>query len=145
MLKRLTVTVLQIIIFAAIWVVADHLVHAFQLPIPANLTGMILLLILLFTKVVNVNWLRSGATWLLSEMLLFFVPAVVAVVKYPELVGLQGLKILAVLFLSTILVIAATALVVDKLYRFELKMARRKTLMPSTTELATKNRAQVGH
>lgn len=126
MLKRTLVTMFQIVIFSLIWFLADGLVKQFHLPIPANLTGMVLLLVLLFAKVVNVEWLRSGATWLLSEMLLFFVPAVVAVVKYPDLMMSEGWKILAILFLSTILVIGATALVVDRIYRLELKLARRK-------------------
>ncbi|MGY5786618.1 CidA/LrgA family protein, partial [Vibrio cincinnatiensis] len=58
---------------------------------------------------------------------LFFVPAVVAVVNYQPLMRQQGLRIMLVLVISTIVVIAVTAWVVDKLYRFELKWARRKS------------------
>ncbi|MGL6056414.1 MAG: CidA/LrgA family protein, partial [Vibrio metschnikovii] len=106
---------------------ADRLVDYLHLPIPANLTGMLLLLTLVFSKIVNVEWLRRGAAWLLAEMLLFFVPAVVAVVNYQPLVREQGGRIILVLVLSTVLVIAVTAWVVDKLYRLELKLARRKS------------------
>ncbi|MBL4281702.1 CidA/LrgA family protein [Vibrio fluvialis] len=120
-------TLSQIAVLALIWFIADFLVKECHLPIPANLTGMLLLLALVFTHVVNVDWLRKGATWLLAEMLLFFVPAVVAVVNYQDLMKQEGLRIMVVLILSTIAVIASTAWVVDKLYRFELKMARRKS------------------
>ncbi|MCE7623668.1 CidA/LrgA family protein [Vibrio fluvialis] len=120
-------TLSQIAVLALIWFIADLLVKEFHLPIPANLTGMLLLLVLVFTHVVNVDWLRKGATWLLAEMLLFFVPAVVAVVNYQDLMKQEGLRIMVVLILSTIAVIGSTAWVVDKLYRFELKMARRKS------------------
>ncbi|BDR15869.1 CidA/LrgA family protein [Vibrio sp. STUT-A11] len=123
---RCFLTVLQIVGLSLIWLAGDYLVRQFHLPIPANVTGMLLLLLLLLARVVNVNWLRDGATWLLAEMLLFFVPAVVAVVNYQSLVVHQGLKIFAVLLSSTIIVIAATALVIDRVYRFELKLARRK-------------------
>ncbi|WP_105901815.1 CidA/LrgA family protein [Vibrio gangliei] len=135
MCKRVFSILFQVVIFSLIWLVADYLVQRFHFPIPANLTGMVLLLILLFSRVVNVDWLRSGATWLLSEMLLFFVPAVVAVVKYPDLMMHEGGKILAILFISTILVIGVTALVVDKIYRYELQLARRKSNKHSTSSV----------
>lgn len=120
-------TLFQVGMLSVIWIAADYLVKLFHLPIPANLTGMLILLVLVFSKVINVNWLRRGATWLLAEMLLFFIPAVVAVVNHKTLMEQDGLKILAVLVFSTILVIAVTSLVVDRVYMFELKLARRKS------------------
>lgn len=116
----------QVVVLALIWFVADFLVRTLHLPLPANLTGMLLLLALVFSHVIDVNWLRQGATWLLAEMLLFFVPAVVAVVNYQDLMKQEGLRIILVLIMSTVAVLASTAWVVDKLYRYELKMARRK-------------------
>lgn len=107
-------------------VFSDWLVNQFQLPLPANLTGMLILLLLVMLKVVNVEWFRRGASWLLAEMLLFFVPAVVAVVNYQDLMRQEGIKIAVVLVASTILVIASTAWVVDKMHRVELVLARRK-------------------
>lgn len=119
-------TLFQVIGMALIWWVCDRFVTHFHFPIPSNLTAMLLLLLLVFGHIVNVEWFRRGATWLLAEMLLFFVPAVVAVVNYQSLLLQEGLKILAVLVISTILVIATTSIVVDRLYRLELKMARQK-------------------
>ncbi|WP_072669884.1 MULTISPECIES: CidA/LrgA family protein [Vibrio] len=126
-LRTVLLTVGQIAALGLIWLIADRLVDYFHLPLPANLTGMLLLLALVFSKIVNVEWLRRGAAWLLAEMLLFFVPAVVAVVNYQPLVREQGGRIILVLVLSTVLVIAITAWVVDRLYRLELKLARRKS------------------
>ncbi len=120
-------TLFQVGMLSVIWIAADYLVKLFHLPIPANLTGMLILLALVFSKVINVNWLRRGATWLLAEMLLFFIPAVVAVVNHKALMEQEGLKILTVLVVSTIMVIAITSLVVDRVYMLELKLARRKS------------------
>ncbi|NCO45353.1 CidA/LrgA family protein [Vibrio sp. V03_P4A6T147] len=120
-------TVVQIVALSMIWFLADFLVSTFHIPLPANLTGMLLLLTLVIMRVVKVDWLRKGATWLLAEMLLFFVPAVIAVVNYQELMQQQGLRIMAVLVISTIMVIAITAWTVDKMYRLELILARRKS------------------
>ncbi|NGZ13334.1 CidA/LrgA family protein [Vibrio aestuarianus] len=125
--STVALTLLQIVILSLIWFAAQYLVTTFHLPLPANLTGMLLLLALIVLRVVRVDWLRKGATWLLAEMLLFFVPAVVAVVNYQDIVQQDGLRILAVLIASTMVVIAVTAWVVDKVYRIELKLARRKS------------------
>ena len=54
------------------------------------------------------SWVRA-ARWLLAEMLLFFVPAVVAVVNYAQLLMVDGWRIFAVIALSTLMVLGATA------------------------------------
>ncbi|MEG0009177.1 MAG: CidA/LrgA family protein [Aeromonas sp.] len=118
-------TVFQIVLLAGIWLLADTAVRTLHLPLPANLTGMLLLLACIMLGVVKAQWFSAGARWLLAEMLLFFVPAVVAVVNYQELLLQEGWRIMLVLVISTILVLGTTALVVDRVYRFELMLARR--------------------
>lgn len=118
-------TIFQIVLLAGIWLLADTAVRTLHLPLPANLTGMLLLLACIFLGVVKAQWFSAGARWLLAEMLLFFVPAVVAVVNYQELLLQEGWRIMIVLVISTILVLGTTALVVDRVYRFELMLARR--------------------
>ena len=115
----------QIGLLAAIWFLADCAVRYFHLPLPANVTGMLALLALILLGWVRVEWFRAGAGWLLAEMLLFFVPAVVAVVNYQDLLLQEGWRIALVLVISTTLVLGVTALVVDRLYRFELWLSRR--------------------
>ncbi|MEI4959603.1 CidA/LrgA family protein [Aeromonas caviae] len=118
-------TPFQIALLAAIWLLADVAVRTLHLPLPANLTGMLLLLVCILLGVVKAQWFSAGARWLLAEMLLFFVPAVVAVVNYQELLLQEGWRIMVVLIVSTVLVLGTTALVVDRVYRLELKLARR--------------------
>lgn len=118
-------TPFQIALLAAIWLLADIAVRTLHLPLPANLTGMLLLLVCILLRVVKAQWFSAGARWLLAEMLLFFVPAVVAVVNYQELLLQEGWRIMVVLIVSTVLVLGTTALVVDRVYRLELKLARR--------------------
>ena len=118
-------TPFQIALLAAIWVLADTAVRTFHLPLPANLTGMLLLLVCILLGVVKAQWFSAGARWLLAEMLLFFVPAVVAVANYQDLLLQEGWRIMLVLVTSTVLVLGTTALVVDRVYRLELKLARR--------------------
>ena len=118
-------TPFQIALLAAIWLLADIAVRTLHLPLPANLTGMLLLLVCILLGVVKAQWFSAGARWLLAEMMLFFVPAVVAVVNYQELLLQEGWRIMVVLIVSTVLVLGTTALVVDRVYRLELKLARR--------------------
>lgn len=125
-LKHSLLVLIQVAALSLIWFFSDWLVNQFHLPLPANLTGMLLLLFLVVIKVVNVEWFRRGASWLLAEMLLFFVPTVVAVVNYQDLMRQEGIKIGVVLVASTILVIASTAWIVDKMHRVELVLTRRK-------------------
>ncbi|MGU5592159.1 CidA/LrgA family protein [Aeromonas sanarellii] len=118
-------TPFQIALLAAIWLLADIAVRTLHLPLPANLTGMLLLLVCILLGVVKAQWFSAGARWLLAEMLLFFVPAVVAVVNYQELLLQEGWRIMVVLVVSTVVVLGTTALVVDRVYRLELRLARR--------------------
>jgi len=85
-----------------------------------------LLVSMIMLRVMPLGWGKAGASWLLAEMLLFFVPAVVAVVNYGDLLRLEGWRILLVIGVSTLLVLGATSLVVDRVYRFELWLAARK-------------------
>lgn len=119
LVRRLQVPV-QVVLYAGLFIFAQYLVQWLHLPLPANLVGMILLLGLILCRVIPLSWVRAGAHWLLAEMLLFFVPAVVAVVNYAQLLMVEGWRIFMVIGLSTLLVLGATAWVVDNVYRFEL-------------------------
>ncbi|MGG7756642.1 CidA/LrgA family protein [Klebsiella aerogenes] len=117
-MQRLQVPV-QVLLHAGLFVCAEYLVNWLHLPLPANLVGMLMLLMLIVCRVIPLNWVRAGARWLLAEMLLFFVPAVVAVVNYAQLLMIDGWRIFLVIALSTTMVLGATAWVVDKVYRYE--------------------------
>lgn len=123
--QRLQVPV-QVLLYAGLFIVAQNLVSWLHLPLPANLVGMVLLLVLIVCRVLPLRWVRAGARWLLAEMLLFFVPAVVAVVNYAQLLLADGWRIFAVIAISTLLVLGATAWVVDKVYRYELRRLDRE-------------------
>ncbi|WP_180888778.1 CidA/LrgA family protein [Raoultella planticola] len=123
--QRLQVPV-QVLIYAGLFVSAEYLVNWLHLPLPANLVGMLMLLALIICRVIPLNWVRAGARWLLAEMLLFFVPAVVAVVNYTQLLMVDGWRIFLVIALSTLMVLGATAWVVDKVYRYEVSRMKHE-------------------
>ncbi|QRG78852.1 CidA/LrgA family protein [Citrobacter sp. R56] len=123
--QRLQVPV-QVLLYAGLFVFAQYLVAWLHLPLPANLVGMVLMLALIVCRVVPLKWVRAGAHWLLAEMLLFFIPAVVAVVNYTQLLLVDGWRIFAVIAISTLMVLGTTAWVVDKVYRYELSRLNRE-------------------
>ncbi len=118
--------VIQLALYIGLFLTAQTLVDRCHLPLPANVLGMFMMLALILTGIVPVRWVREGARWLLAEMLLFFVPAVVAVINYTQLLMVDGWRICVVIAVSTLLVMGTTAVVVDRVYRFELRMARKR-------------------
>jgi len=124
-LKQKLSTSAQVVLLSAVWVLASRLSHHFMPAVPAGVLGMFLLLISLQSGLLPLSWCKSGARWLLAEMLLFFIPATVAVVKYPQLIETAGVRIVLVILLSTVLVMTVTSLVVDAGYRFEIMLKRR--------------------
>lgn len=114
---------LQIAVLALFWVLGEAIVRLAQLPLPGGIVGMVVVLALLASGWIRPAAVRRGAYWLIAEMLLFFVPAVMAVLDHHEFVGLLGLKIVAVILVGTVLVMGGTALTVDLCYRWR---ARRE-------------------
>ncbi len=117
---------LQVTLYIGLFLLAKMLVSYLHLPLPANIVGMLLLLALIMLRVMPLAWVKAGANWLLAEMLLFFVPAVVAVINYADLLRVEGWRIMLVIMLSTLLVLAATGLVVERVYRYEMRRAARR-------------------
>ncbi|MEJ2654098.1 MAG: CidA/LrgA family protein, partial [Acidihalobacter sp.] len=91
--------------------------------VPGGLLGMLLVLGLLRSGRGSLGSLRLGAQWFLAELLLFFIPTVLAVLGYQQLFGLLGLKILLVILVSTLCVMGVTALTVEFCYRWRLAHA----------------------
>jgi len=109
---------LQIALIVVFSLLGQALAQAGGLPVPGGVIGMALVLVLLATRRLRIRNVRRGASWLLGEMLLFFVPAVMSLLDHREFLGLLGVKLLAVILLGTALVMAGTALTIDLCYRW---------------------------
>ncbi len=116
---------LQLGALVGFWGLGQAIVQALRLPVPGGVVGMAAVLALLLTRRLSLGSVRRGAEWLMAEMLLFFVPAVMAVLDHSEFVGVLGLKLLAVILTGTLCVMAATALAVDLCARWTLRHAAR--------------------
>jgi holin-like protein len=97
----------------AFWLVGELVVRFTGLPIPGGILGLFLALALLLSRRLSPASMRRGADWFLAEMLLFFVPAVPAVLDHREFLGLLGIKVVAVICCGTVVVMGVTACAVD--------------------------------
>ncbi|MDR3692592.1 MAG: CidA/LrgA family protein [Fimbriimonas sp.] len=111
---------MQIAVLIGIWFLGQEISTILKIPISGGVIGLLMVLGLLIVRKIRPSNLERGSEWLLAEMLLFFVPAVPAVLSHREFVGATGLKILAIILLGTVIVMVGTGLVVDACYhRFE--------------------------
>lgn len=125
-LRRATATAVQVVALVAIWFASDALVHWLHLPVPAGVVGLFLLLALLMSGRFAPRWIKSGADWMLSEMLLFFVPSAVAIVQYGHLIESEGIRLMLVVIPGTMLVMCVTAVAVEFGVKLERGIALRR-------------------
>ncbi|GAA4336286.1 CidA/LrgA family protein [Pigmentiphaga soli] len=107
----------QVLLLAALWWAADALSRWAHLPVPAGVLGLAILLALLFGGWLPVDGVRFGAQWMLTDMLLFFIPAAVATVRYGPMLRDSGLRLLAVIVVGNACVMAVTSIAVELLVR----------------------------
>lgn len=103
----------QVALVAGFWLAGEAAVRITGIPLPGGIVGLAMVLVLFATRRLPVGSVRRGAQLLLSDMLLFFIPAVLAVLDHHELLGVVGLKILFVILVSTAAVMCVTALTVE--------------------------------
>ena len=103
-LKKLNTASCQIIIILAVWSCPKVLQKLLNLPVASGVLGFFLLLFLLEMKWLKLAHVERGADLLLAELLLFFIPPVVGVIQYQDLLIASGWKILLVILISTALV-----------------------------------------
>ncbi|MFZ2624939.1 MAG: CidA/LrgA family protein [Propionibacterium sp.] len=123
---------MQFALLMGLWVAGCRIASGTSAPVPGAVIGLALTLLLLATKVLVLPDIERASGWLISEMLLFFVPTVIALVIHPELIGLLGLKVLAVILGSTITVMVTTSATIEMtsrlLGRVEGRAIRREDL-----------------
>lgn len=109
----------QVFFFILFSMLINAITEALHLPVPGSIVGIVVLFALLHFKVIKLEWVDLGAKWLLAEMLLFFIPPVVGIVEYKELMLENGLRISLVIVLSILCVMVITGLIAEKLSAHE--------------------------
>lgn len=126
--RRSAQTLWQVGILIAVWWAADQAAAALQLPFSGGVVGLFVLVALLASGWLKPAAIELGANWLLANMLLFFIPLVVSVVQFTELIKAKGLILLLDIGLGFACVMLATAFTVEWVCRYERKLRLKKLL-----------------
>ncbi|WP_106498381.1 CidA/LrgA family protein [Lentibacillus sp. Marseille-P4043] len=114
MKKWLTILLNISLIIAFTWI-GKGIVAITHIPIPGSIIGMVLLFFGLQSGWIKLSWVEAGAALLISEMLLFFIPAVVGFMQYSWMFGIKGLVILFIVVSGTALMMISTGVISEKI------------------------------
>ena len=121
LVKKALRLLVELAILFALFLFGGQLAVWLGWPIPGGVMGLALLLLLFASGVVKPATLQLGAGWLMAEMLLFFIPALMSLLDYGTLVREEGWRILLVIAESTLMVMVVTALTVELVCRWRLR------------------------
>ena len=107
----------QALILAAITFAAEIIKYLLPLPIPVSIYGLILLFLLLKTGLLPLEKIQDVGNLLLELMPLLLVPASVSFITALDTVQAMLLPVLIMGLLGTLLVMAVTGLVAQRLIR----------------------------
>ena len=111
--------VVQVALISVLLWICNLVVASLGLPFPGSVLGLAILALLLISGAIPEKWIAIGAAWLMADMLLFFIPPVVAVLKYRALLAPCGFGLIAILIMGTATVMIGTAWVVDQVFVLE--------------------------
>ncbi|QPQ32205.1 CidA/LrgA family protein [Lysinibacillus sp. JNUCC 51] len=110
MLKRVVRIIVQIGILNIFYYMGVGIVALLHVPLPGSVIGLLLLALSLNFKIIKVEYIQDGAGFLIGVLTLFFIPATVGVIDYPELFSTTGLLIMLAVIASTLISIYVTGL-----------------------------------
>ncbi|MFJ9463716.1 CidA/LrgA family protein [Viridibacillus arvi] len=116
--------ILQMVILYIFSFVGTTIVNLLGVKFPGSIVGLLILLALLLSKIMPVSLIEEGAGFMLAILPLFFVPATVGVIKYPELLSLHGILLLLTVIASTICTIIVSGricIIIEKKEKVETK------------------------
>lgn len=100
--------IVQIGILNIFYYIGVGIVSLLHLPFPASVVGLLLLALSLQFKLIKVEYIQDGAGFLIGVLTLFFVPATVGVIDYPQLWTSTGLLVMLAVTASTLISIYVT-------------------------------------
>lgn len=120
-LKKALRLLVELAVLCALFLLGGQIASWLGWPIPGGVMGLALLLILFASGVLKPAMLQLGAGWLMAEMLLFFIPALMSLLDYGALIREEGWRILLVIAVSTLMVMVVTAMTVELVCRWRLR------------------------
>ncbi|MFJ8457964.1 CidA/LrgA family protein [Lysinibacillus xylanilyticus] len=125
MLQRVVRIIVQIGILNIYYYIGEGIVSLLHVPLPGSIIGLLLLALSLIFKIIKVEYIQDGAGFLIGVLTLFFIPATVGVIDYPELLSTTGLLIILAVIASTLISIYITGLLTQMIEKKE--QAKKET------------------
>jgi holin-like protein len=94
---------IQLLILIIIYQIGNLLASFFQLQIPGNVIGIVLLLGLFSIGIIKVEQIESAAGWLLKHLGFFFIPISVGLMTLGDVAKSTGWTLVGILFISAII------------------------------------------
>lgn len=116
----------QLLIILSVWLVGEIISAVIPFPIPGNVIGMILMLILLLTRTIRVQTISQVSSFLLDNISFFFIPSSVALMVEYKKVGDSLIPAFIAVFSSTLLVFIVTAFTAEYLLRLAKRRKEKK-------------------
>jgi len=132
LLLRAVRIILQIGILTIFYYMGVGIVSYLHIPLPGSVIGLLLLALSLNFKIIKVEYIQDGAGFLIGILTLFFIPATVGVIDYPELMSFTGLLIILAVIASTLISIYVTGLLTQLIEKREL--AKKESSKPTVEE-----------
>ncbi|RDV31049.1 CidA/LrgA family protein [Lysinibacillus capsici] len=132
LLLRAVRIIVQIGILTIFYYMGVGIVSYLHIPLPGSVIGLLLLALSLNFKIIKVEYIQDGAGFLIGILTLFFIPATVGVIDYPELMTFTGLLIILAVIASTLISIYVTGLLTQLIEKREL--AKKESSKPTVEE-----------
>ena len=86
-----------------------------QIPLPANVIGLILFTVCLFLDVIRLEWVEVPAEWLTKHMMLFFAPYIVGTIAFWPVIKQYWLSVVVGLVASSLVTMFITGWMTQRL------------------------------
>ncbi len=115
----------EAIIILGIYLIGELISKGFSLPLPGNIIGMIILLVLLCTKVIKVEKVENISAFFLDHLSFFFIPAGVGLISSFSSIKNSLINILLLCLITTAIVIIATGIIVQYIIKIKEKKIKK--------------------
>jgi len=114
----------QFSIILGIYFLGELLQKAFELPVPGNILGMLILFFGLYTGVIKLEMIDRISDFLLDNLAFFFLPAGVSLITCFAVLEGKLTAVIGVSIISTVIILGVTGLTVE----FVKKFLQRKSM-----------------
>lgn len=111
----------EITIIAAVSFAGELLHWLIPLPIPGSIYGLVLMLVLLVTKILKVDQVKTTGDWLITLMPIMFVGPTAGLIASFDAYKDFIVPVLIIVVVTTVITMAVTGLTAQGLIRFEEK------------------------